>query len=140
MKTLLSIFSLIICIGLFSCSKTNSPTVGLPLVGAWHLVNDTTTSSFGPSSAETVSVYKGTAADQYIFNMSGTFSLHQDTIVNSGRYTIDGKYLELTNPSLPSNYNTTTYYISQLTDHRAVLIYSFITPGGASFQTITLTK
>jgi hypothetical protein len=110
------------------------------LVGTWRVVSDTTRSAWGAAASENVSVYTGVSTDYYTFNSNGTFKWQQGNGSDYGDYSFSDKQITLTDAEQPSGQNSRVWYVQQLTDHSAVLVITFASPGGAAFQTITLSK
>src|SRR5215469_12230482 len=91
MKTL-TIFCLAACIGLFSCTKSNTDPQPVKadshLVGDWKLVSDSS-SSYSQALGTHGDKYVGTSADRFVFTSDGKLSFNEGSTVESGTFTIN---------------------------------------------------
>lgn len=91
MKTL-AILSIAVCIGLCSCTKSNTDPQPVKsdshLVGEWKLVSDSTSTS-SQSLGSYGEKYLGTASDRFVFTPEGKLSFNEGPTVEAGMYTIN---------------------------------------------------
>jgi len=142
----------IIALALFSCGK-GSDNTPINIIGNWSIVSDSTyNTGIGPNGTPSGSKYIGIAADHYDFAANGDLSIKEGTIMTgTATYTIatdtitklkrvDIKFSNLTYGGSAIINASKSFDIKALDSHNMVLYYRFLSPGGAFYETVILSK
>ena len=108
---IITICSTFLIISIFSCNKAQTNTI----VGKWNLIND----SGSLPIANTVGFnYIGTAKDYYDFNANGTLYINENSLLDTGTFSMKANNeIDI----VFSNGSLYYYYIKNLTAHTATL-------------------
>jgi len=145
MKNVLPLFVLI-CLALASCKKDNN-NINESIVGDWNIISDSTWSSgIGPYGTPSSYVYKGVTGDHFDFTGSGKLYVKEGTEkLDTANYTVSKDTLKLQYDYLYEGGVTITgavgsYIITTLNYHNLTLTEDFLTPDGAIYEQIRLSK
>jgi hypothetical protein len=147
MKNLIpAFFVLFIAVSVCSCNKNNDPQ-SYSIVGNWNLVSDSTWSSgIGPNGTPSSNTYKGVASDYFKFTNSGKLYLKEGSVkLDTADYTVSKDTLKLKydyfyEGGVTINGAVGSYIVTTPNNHELELTDDFITPGGAIYERITLSK
>ena len=144
MKNLLFVICLFSVVGICSCTKDDN---SIPLVGKWNVVSDSTYyTGIGPNGTPSFTKYVGQPGDYFNFTAQGkAYFKEGNTFSATATYKVTGNNVNLVYSNFVVNDSTINatsggYIIAAITPRTLVLTNQFITPGGATFTTVKLSK